>query len=317
MAKNLEWPHLQVFVATYEESGMARAAERLNVSPAYVTKIIKELETFLDVELFSRESNGVKPTDHANQVYAESTPLIEHFHRVQMQLQSLGEIRGEINIGVLPALPGTLLARAIDAVIQSCAKSHPQIRIKITEARGAGLIELLHQKSIDFAFLQIPPTTTTIESTALLTEHLMLIADKERLKDVEKIKSAASLSKFPLIFQTARGSMRTLIETVCASEGYSLTPILEIDSIGVQLQLCVSGQGACILPASACLSNDFLAQVKCVPITIPGVSRTLYFSRNANYLSPQANVVSDLLNSHIEAEVRQLTSTKLIRFPQN
>jgi DNA-binding transcriptional LysR family regulator len=213
----------------------------------------------------------------------------------------------------LPAFPGTLLARAIDAAIQACSKSHSQIKIKITDARGAGLIELLQQKAIDFAFVQILPTGSTLKSQTLFTEHLMLVGDKKLLKGVEKIKSAASLSKYPLIFQTARGSMRTLLETACANEGYSFTPTFEIDSIALQLQLCLTGQGACILPASACIGNDFLQKLSYVPISIPGVSRSLYMVQNASYLSPQAGLVSDLLGSHIQDQAKRISSTKLIR----
>ncbi len=318
MLSKLEWPHVEVFVATYEESGMARAAERLNVSPPYVSKIIKEMEEILSTELFVREANGVRPTDDGRRVYAESSPLIEHFRRLRLQLQALhSEIRGDVNIGVLPALPGTLLVRAIDAAINACAKSHPQIRIKITESRGAGLIELLQQKIIDLAFVQIPPLTATLMSNEIFSERLMLVANQERLKGIDRIKSAASLSKFPLIFQTERGSMRTLIEQACSNEGYSLVPAFEIDAIALQLQMCINGHGACILPANACLKNDFLRQLTCVPITIPGVDRTLYVTRNENYLSPQASVVLDFLTRHIEEEVKPFTSTKLIRLPQH
>ncbi len=316
MNTSLESSHLEVFVATYEEGGMARAADKLNVSPAYVSKIIKEMEEFVGANLFLREANGVRPTDDGQRVYEESAPLVENFRRLRMQLQALHEdIRGGVNIGVLPAFPGTLLARAIDLTISVCLKSHPQIQIKITDSRGAGLIELLNQKAVDFAFVQIPSSGPTLKAQTLFTENLMLVGAKKLLGSVERIKSAASLSKYPLIFQTSRGSMRTLIETACANEGYSFTPVLEIDSIALQLQLCLSGQGVCILPASACIGNPFLGQLACVPISLPGVSRSLYLAQNASYMSPQARLVAELLVRHIEDEVKKMSSTKLVRFP--
>lgn len=314
MPFNLESSHIEVFVAAYEEGSMAKAADKLKVSPAYVTKIVKEIEEFVGTDLFLRETSGVRPTDDGRKVYSESAPLVESFRRLRMQLQALhADIRGDVNIGVLPAIPGTLLAQAIDMAIQLCADQHPQIKIKITDARGTGLIDMLQQKAIDFAFVQIPPTIPTIQSQTLFTEHLMLIADKKLLKGVEKIKSVGALSKYPLIFQTSRGSMRMLIENACANEGYSFTPAFEIDSIALQLQLCSTGQGACILPASACIGNNFLDRLAFVPIMIPGVSRSLYIVQNASYLSPQAKVTSDLLIQQIQERVTYLASTKLIR----
>ena len=297
---------------------MARAADKLKVSPPYVSKIIKEMEEILCVDLFVRETNGVRPTDDGQRVYVECNPLIENFRRLRLQLQALNaEIRGDVNIGVLPAFPGTLLVRAIYSGINACFKTHPQIRIKVTESRGAGLVDLLHQKVIDLAFVQIPPATSSLTSVEVFSEHLMLVASKDRLEGIDKIKSAAALSKFPLIFQTERGSMRTLIEQVCSNEGYQLVPAFEVDSIALQLQMCINGQGACILPANACLKNEFLHQLSYIPISISGVSRTLYLTHNENYLSPQACVVLDYLTRHIKDEVNQFLSTKLIRFPQH
>lgn len=317
MHSKLEWSHIEVFVATYEEKGMARAAEKLHVSPPYITKIIKEMEKILDTEMFVREANGVSPTNDAHRVYAESSALIERFRQLRLQLHALhSEIRGEVNIGVLPALPGTLLVRAIDGAIRESTKSYPHIQIKIIESRGAGLIELLQQKTIDLAFVQISSASPTIISKEIFSEHLMLVAHKDMLKGIDRIKTAQSLSKFPLIFQTERGSMRTLIENACREEGYNLVPAFEIDAIALQLQMCINGHGACILPANACIDNSFLDRLAYVPITIPSVNRTLYITRNENYLSPQANVVLNFLLRHIEDEIKHLTPTKLIQLPR-
>lgn len=68
---------LRCFLAAVEESSIARAAERLSISPPTISKRLLTLEHVLEVKLFSREVRNVTLTPpgaaflpHAQEVLA-------------------------------------------------------------------------------------------------------------------------------------------------------------------------------------------------------------------------------------------------------
>lgn len=53
---------LQYFIAVYEESSIAKASERLFVTPSVISIALKRLEDEFDIKLFSRSANRIAPT---------------------------------------------------------------------------------------------------------------------------------------------------------------------------------------------------------------------------------------------------------------
>lgn len=59
---------LRLFVAVMEESAIARAAAREHIAPSAASRRLAELESQLQVELFTRSNRGSVPTDRKSVV---------------------------------------------------------------------------------------------------------------------------------------------------------------------------------------------------------------------------------------------------------
>ncbi|NEB79887.1 LysR family transcriptional regulator, partial [Streptomyces sp. SID14478] len=66
---------LRYFTAVAQEGHLTRAAERLFISQPALTKQIRQLETLLDVDLFTRSRSGMALTD-AGRALAAHTPAV-------------------------------------------------------------------------------------------------------------------------------------------------------------------------------------------------------------------------------------------------
>ena len=67
---------IEVFIAVYEEGSIARAANRLYISPQGLSKSIARIESGLGFLLFHRSAQGMVPTRYARLLYPAAVNFI-------------------------------------------------------------------------------------------------------------------------------------------------------------------------------------------------------------------------------------------------
>ncbi|MGR8025230.1 LysR family transcriptional regulator, partial [Burkholderia cenocepacia] len=70
----MKYHQLKAFVAVADEGSIRAAARRLNVSPAALTKAVKELELALGGSLVVRTARGVQRTRFGQQLQVRARP---------------------------------------------------------------------------------------------------------------------------------------------------------------------------------------------------------------------------------------------------
>lgn len=171
----MELRHLRYFVMAAEEANISRAAARLNVSQPAVSRQIRDLEAEWDVELFTREPQGLRLTAAGEVALAQARELL-------LRAQQLGDVlkpfssagrQVTIKVGFIPtALPG-LLADGLKRLNES----HPEICIQIMEMHPGEQIAALRAGDIDLALPGAPAAKIKAEffTQSLRTTPLALI----------------------------------------------------------------------------------------------------------------------------------------------
>ena len=67
---------IRCFRLVYEAGSINKAAGQLFITPQGLSRIIRNLESELQVELFARAANGTTPTDAGHYFYAQSEELL-------------------------------------------------------------------------------------------------------------------------------------------------------------------------------------------------------------------------------------------------
>ncbi|MFD6439199.1 LysR family transcriptional regulator, partial [Peribacillus sp. NPDC060186] len=97
--------HLQYFIEVTNFNSFTRAADHLFITQPTISKMIKNLETELGVELFDRSRKQLVLTD-AGRVVLEQAKLIDKaFHNLETEMDNLlGLKKGHIRIGLPPII---------------------------------------------------------------------------------------------------------------------------------------------------------------------------------------------------------------------
>ena len=84
---------MEIFVSVVEASQFTRAARRLGLSKSTVSQAVSDLETYLGLQLFQRDSRSLQLTESGETYYAESVRVLADINALE------DHIRGE-NLGM-------------------------------------------------------------------------------------------------------------------------------------------------------------------------------------------------------------------------
>ena len=91
----MKYHQLKAFVTVAEEGSIRAAARRLNVSPAALTKAVKELEIALGVSLVVRTARGVQLTAFGQQLQVRARLIVAEMQRARDDIeQAQGAMTG-------------------------------------------------------------------------------------------------------------------------------------------------------------------------------------------------------------------------------
>lgn len=114
MPRHLNLRQVEAFKAVIENGTISRAAEVLNISQPAMSKLIAHLEYDTGLKLFDRVKGRIAPTEHAMRLYGEVDRIFAGVRQVENAVDAIRrEERGRLAVGVMPALAGSFIQRAI------------------------------------------------------------------------------------------------------------------------------------------------------------------------------------------------------------
>lgn len=98
---NNDWGllHLKVFTSIYRQGSFVKAASELGISPAYVSKMIAELEKSLKVSLLHRTTRRVQVTNEGEVAYSWAVQVLESAENLRQEVAaSQSNLMGSLKI---------------------------------------------------------------------------------------------------------------------------------------------------------------------------------------------------------------------------
>ena len=159
---------LRYFAVVAQEGNLTRAAERLFVSQPALTKQIKQLESQIGAQLFTRSRAGMTLTA-AGQALAEKTPVVlggwnEALRETRQAASCAGRV---LRVGFLAGAAN----EATQPIIAAFARRRPGWRVEMRAATWLDPTAGLADGHVDAALLRLPfPGQDTLRTEVLFTE---------------------------------------------------------------------------------------------------------------------------------------------------
>ena len=145
----MDTKELKCFVCVYEEKSINKAAGKLYITPQGLSKMIRNLESELGIELFERSNQGMIPTHNAMLFYMKAEKLLHEITCVKKEMHQLSNQKQLLRIGLANGVFHVLPIK----VIQSFIEENTDIRVEWNEYANNEVKEKLKNSEIEYGFV--------------------------------------------------------------------------------------------------------------------------------------------------------------------
>ncbi|WP_347548846.1 LysR substrate-binding domain-containing protein [Pseudalkalibacillus hwajinpoensis] len=162
---------LAYFVEVAKQKSFTKASQSLYISQPTLSKMVKSLESELEVELLDRSARSSELTDAGKIVFLQGEKILNMVDDLSSHLYDMMNLKkGHIKVG-LPPLIGALY---FPTIIKGFQESYPEITIELVE-HGANIAQQkILEGELDFAVGLLPVNETKFETLPFTSEELML-----------------------------------------------------------------------------------------------------------------------------------------------
>lgn len=241
---------LRCFVAVGKELHFGRAAQRMEMMPASLSRFIRLLEDELGVRLLNRSTRNVALTADGALFFDEASKLIEQFDVLMHRFKNgLHNSRRTLRIGAIDSAARGIVPDLLNMYV----KTHPMSDIHIIEDKTINLIPKLKSGWLDLIFFR--PSSVSDESLSvkfLMLENYVLAVPRDHRLGNHTSVSIKDLVDEPMIIPDRRTRPHSHELTMSLFKYSGLSPHISQVAEEKQtiLSLVAAGLGLAIVPSA-------------------------------------------------------------------
>lgn len=244
----INYKHLRYFCAVAREGGVARASERLHLTPQTISGQLNLLEEYLGADLFTRVGRNLELTEigrlvlsYADEIFSLGGELEEAVH------QFPGGRPHIFRVGVVDVVPKSIAHRILEPALHM----EEPIRMLCREASMDTLLAELavHRLDLLLADRPIPPTVSTRGFSHKLGECAISFFVARKLKKTLKGDFPHCLDGAPILLPSSGNQLRSGIDQWLDKQRIRPRIIAEFDDSALMKAFGQEGAGIFVAPA--------------------------------------------------------------------
>ena len=250
---NLSSRQLRAVLAVAEYRSFVAAANALKISQPALTRAIQQIETELEVPLFSRSTRQVTITDAGQEFVSFAERWLNDLKISVENMRELAEQpRGQIVVASVVSLANAVLP----TLIADYSRRFPRIEIHLREGLHSVVRDEVRGGLADFGigYLDDSPKSFITEELGLETFQVVLRRDGAlaRRRQIElQALADTSMVSFPTESRTRR-----ILDDAAAAAGLSFRYLMTTNRLPTLHGLVRNGVGLAVVPASERPSPD-------------------------------------------------------------
>lgn len=168
---------LEYIVALDIHRHFVEAAESCFVTQATLSTMIKKLEDELNVKIFDRSKQPVKPTAIGSKIIKQAKAVLSESNKIKQIVQEENNtVSGTLRIGIIPTLSPNLLPLFIDNFLTQ----YPQVQLQVKELTTHEILAQVKLRQLDAGILAIPTDDNDIKEFSLFTEEFVVYSKQHQ-----------------------------------------------------------------------------------------------------------------------------------------
>ncbi len=244
----INYKHLRYFWMVAKEGGVARAGERLNLTPQTISGQLTVLENYLGVTLFNRVGRNLELTEtgrlilsYADEIFSLGGELEEVIHQLPDELPQL------FRVGVVDVVPKSITHCILKPVLQMAKPVRMICRESDLDTLLAELA--IHRLDLVLADRPIPPTVSTQGFSHKLGECAISFFATNKLQKSLNGEFPNCLNNAPLLLPGKGTQLRSSIDQWLDKHHIHPRMVAEFDDSALMKVFGQEGAGIFIAPA--------------------------------------------------------------------
>jgi len=259
----INYKHLHYFLMVAREGGVARASERLHLTPQTISGQLSLLEDYLETKLFTRVGRNLELTEtgrlvlsYADEIFSLGGELEEVIHQLPVDRPQL------FRVGVVDVLPKSIAHR----ILQPALHMSNSVRMICRESSLDTLLAELavHRLDLVLADRPIPSTVSSRGFSHKLGECGVAFFATEQLKQKLKDDFPRCLDGAPILLPSSGNQLRSGIDLWLDRQRIHPRLIAEFDDSALMKSFGQEGAGIFIAPAAIEAEVERQYQVKSI-----------------------------------------------------
>ena len=262
----MDLKQLNAFIAIADLKSFSAATSKTGLSQPTLSRLLKQLETDMGVELIDRYHRPLHLTEAGAFFYDKISTILTEIDTVTSMTQRLSAPSAALNIGFVPSVLYGLLPE----VIAKLKQSHPDIEVNLKDISSYQQIHALKSGDIDIGFGRFAHQDPWIQQILLRHErylvalpkaHPLADSDEQRLIDLannrlilyHQTHLPISTTAIPIKPSNDQPSIEPVTEPLLhLFAQYGISPFMTttVSDLQVALGLVAAGEGITLVPAS-------------------------------------------------------------------
>jgi len=241
--------HLQYFLEVARHNSFTKAAESLYITQPTISKMVRNLEEELGVELFERLGKRVVLTDAGWVLYSQAEVMVKSFESMTVHIHELMELKkGRIRIGLPPMVGANFFPR----VIGKFCEQYPGIVLELLEVGSKKVEADVASGMLDSGVVLLPIDEEVFESYSFVNEDIQVVVHPTHRLAARQEVSLAELTDERFLLFHEDFALHSRIIDACVRVGFHPQVIYKSSQWDFLSEMVAANIGITLLPQTIC-----------------------------------------------------------------
>lgn len=244
---------IEAFRAVVKLGSMTNAADLLGISQPAVSRLIRDLEAHLQLQLFRREGNRLVPAHEALVLFEE----VDLHYRGLAQIEKVAEDLRRQSAGTLSVgAPSSLATFFLPIVTAEFLAERPTVGVTVNSTSSSSIIERVALRQLELGLVQLAGDHPGVRILPLPIPAALCILHRDHPLSTHEVITPQLLAHQDFISLGRASPLRARVDAIFTEQGIRRNQRIEVDMAATARAMVSRGLGVSIVDPFAALSID-------------------------------------------------------------